>query len=55
MEVFLKRSGREYCDITLMLDGVAIHAHKAILAARCTYFESMFRSFMPESNTVTVG
>ncbi|WAR01585.1 LZTR1-like protein [Mya arenaria] len=53
MENFLKQSGREYCDITLVLDGTPIHAHKAILSARCTYFESMFRSFMPPTNTVT--
>jgi len=28
---------------------------QAVLAARCSYFEAMFRSFMPEDNTVTVG
>ncbi|XP_052802269.1 leucine-zipper-like transcriptional regulator 1 [Mya arenaria] len=55
MENFLKQSGREYCDITLVLDGTPIHAHKAILSARCTYFESMFRSFMPPTNTVTIA
>jgi len=54
MENFLKGAGLEFCDITLLLDDVIIPAHKAILAARCTYFESMFRSFMPETNTVTV-
>lgn len=54
MEAFLKSVGREFCDITLMLDGVPIPAHKAILAARCSYFEGMFRSFMPENNTVNV-
>ena len=55
MENYLKRTGPEFYDITLMLDDVAIPAHKAILAARCTYFESMFRSFMPENNIVTVS
>lgn len=55
MEAFLKSVGREFCDITLMLDGVPIPAHKAILAARCSYFEGMFRSFMPENNTVNVS
>ncbi|XP_026672159.1 leucine-zipper-like transcriptional regulator 1 isoform X2 [Ceratina calcarata] len=54
MEAFLKSVGKEFCDITLMLDGVPIPAHKAILAARCTYFEGMFRSFMPENNTVNI-
>lgn len=54
MEAFLKTVGREFCDITLILDGVPIPAHKAVLAARCGYFEGMFRSFMPENNTVNI-
>ncbi|XP_015122365.1 leucine-zipper-like transcriptional regulator 1 [Diachasma alloeum] len=54
MAIFLKSVGREFCDITLMLDGVPIPAHKAVLAARCSYFEGMFRSFMPENNTVNI-
>ncbi|CAK9800483.1 Leucine-zipper-like transcriptional regulator 1 [Anthophora quadrimaculata] len=54
MEAFLKSVGREFCDITLMLDGVPIPAHKAVLAARCSYFEGMFRSFMPENNEVDI-
>lgn len=55
MEDFLKVRGREFCDITLLLDSTPIPAHKAVLAARCTYFESMFRSFMPENNTVRIA
>ncbi|CAH1786003.1 unnamed protein product [Owenia fusiformis] len=57
LELFLKSPGisGDFCDITLMLDGVSIPAHKAILAARCSYFESMFRSFMPKDNTVTIA
>ncbi|XP_013788494.1 leucine-zipper-like transcriptional regulator 1 [Limulus polyphemus] len=55
MEAFLKGTGTEFCDITLMLDDQPIPAHKAILAARCSYFEAMFRSFMPENNTVTIA
>lgn len=43
MEAFLKHVGREFCDITLVLDGKSIPAHKAVLAARCSYFEAMFR------------
>ncbi|KAI5702743.1 hypothetical protein M8J75_003565 [Diaphorina citri] len=38
---------QELSDIELTLDGVTIPAHKAVLAARCAYFEAMFRSFMP--------
>ncbi|KAL5016503.1 hypothetical protein ScPMuIL_006092 [Solemya velum] len=55
LSMLMKVSGHEFCDITLMLDGVPIPAHKAILAARCSYFEAMFRSFMPESNTVAIA
>ncbi|KAK7794508.1 hypothetical protein R5R35_004725 [Gryllus longicercus] len=52
MESFLKAS--ELCDLTLMLDGQSIPAHKAILAARCSYFEALFRSFMPEDKVVQI-
>ncbi|XP_044740473.1 leucine-zipper-like transcriptional regulator 1 isoform X2 [Chrysoperla carnea] len=54
MAVFLKSAGKEFCDIILLLDGCAIPAHKSILAARCSYFEAMFRSFMPTDNTVRI-
>ena len=54
MELFLRSVGKEFCDVTLVLDGTKIPAHKATLAARCSYFEAMFRSFMPEDNIVNV-
>lgn len=52
---FLKNDGQAFCDITLLLGNEEIKAHKAILAARGTYFEAMFRSFMPKDNTVQVS
>lgn len=55
MELFLRSTGKDFCDIILLLDGHPIPAHKAILAARCSYFEAMFRSFMPDNNTVTIA
>ncbi|XP_045583758.1 leucine-zipper-like transcriptional regulator 1 isoform X1 [Procambarus clarkii] len=55
MEQFLKSVGQDFCDITLMLDGSPIRAHKAVLAARCSYFEAMFRSFMPENSMVQIA
>jgi hypothetical protein len=55
MEVFLNSIGKEFCDITLMVDDHPIPAHKAVLLARCSYFEAMFRSFMPENNVVNVS
>lgn len=54
LAIFLKTSGAEFCDINLILDGHVIPAHKSILSARCTYFQAMFRSFMPPDNTVNV-
>ncbi|OQR71723.1 leucine-zipper transcriptional regulator 1 [Tropilaelaps mercedesae] len=47
--------GGDFTDITLMLDGQPVRAHKCILAARCSYFEAMFRSFMPSNNVVNVA
>ncbi|XP_066280892.1 leucine-zipper-like transcriptional regulator 1 [Branchiostoma lanceolatum] len=56
IEWFLKSGiGQEFCDITLLLDGVPFPAHKSILAARSSYFEAMFRSFMPEDREVTIS
>ena len=55
LEAFLKREGGEFCDITLMLDETPIPAHKAILAARCNYFEAMFRWNDPENHIVRVS
>lgn len=54
LAAFLKTGGREFCDIQLLLDGQVVRAHKSILAARCTYFQAMFRSFMPPDNRVHV-
>lgn len=55
LAVFLKTGGRDFCDINLILDGKTIPAHKSILSARCTYFQAMFRSFMPPDNSVNVS
>ncbi|XP_044749089.1 leucine-zipper-like transcriptional regulator 1 [Coccinella septempunctata] len=54
MAMFLIATGKEFCDIDLILDNHVIPAHKSILAARCGYFEAMFRSFMPSDNTVRI-
>lgn len=54
LDFFQGARGQDFHDILLMVDGEPIGAHKAILAARCSYFEAMFRSFMPENNTVTI-
>lgn len=46
MAAFLKQ--KLFCDMTLALRDTDIPVHRAILAARCGYFEAMFRSFMPK-------
>lgn len=46
MAAFLKQ--KLFCDMTLTLHEADIPVHRAILAARCGYFEAMFRSFMPK-------
>ncbi|XP_078083009.1 leucine-zipper-like transcriptional regulator 1 isoform X1 [Mustelus asterias] len=55
MKSYLEGAGMEFCDITLLLDGHPRPAHKAILAARSSYFEAMFRSFMPEDGQVNIS
>lgn len=55
MALFLNVTGKEFCDIDLVLDSQNIPAHKTILAARCGYFEAMFRSFMPADGKVNVS
>ncbi|XP_043924248.1 leucine-zipper-like transcriptional regulator 1 isoform X2 [Protopterus annectens] len=55
MKAYLEGAGYEFCDIMLLLDGHPRPAHKAILAARSSYFEAMFRSFMPEDGQVNIS
>ncbi|XP_029475633.1 leucine-zipper-like transcriptional regulator 1 [Rhinatrema bivittatum] len=55
MKACLEGVGKKFCDITLLLDGHPRPAHKAILAARSSYFEAMFRSFMPEDGQVNIS
>lgn len=39
----------EFCDVTFLVEGQQVHAHRAILAKRCEHFAAMFRSGMRES------
>lgn len=39
----------EFSDVTFVVSGHRIHAHRAILAKRCEHFAAMFRSGMRES------
>lgn len=56
MAEFLRDSDLEFCDIILVLKNrPPLPAHKSILAARCSYFEGMFRSFAPPNNRINVS
>uniref|UniRef100_A0A8C4H583 Leucine zipper like post translational regulator 1 n=1 Tax=Dicentrarchus labrax TaxID=13489 RepID=A0A8C4H583_DICLA len=55
MKAYLEGGGLEFCNIILLLDGHPRPAHQAILAARSSYFEAMFRSFMPEDGQVNIS
>ena len=46
--------GGDFTDISLRVDDQVVLSHKAILAARCSYFEALFRSFMPENQEVEI-
>ena len=52
MRRFLVSGGDEFSDFRLTLDGTVIRTHRAVLAARSSYFEGMFRSFAPSDNQV---
>ncbi|XP_003745980.1 BTB/POZ domain-containing protein 9-like [Galendromus occidentalis] len=43
-------SDKDSSDITLVVEGEAIYAHKNILAASCDYFRALFRGGMMESD-----
>ena len=41
-----------FSDVCFLVEGKTVHAHKAILATRCEYFQAMFNSKMEECNKV---
>jgi len=52
MACFLKQN--LFCDVTLLLEDTCIPVHKAIIVARCGYFEALFRSFEPKEDKIQV-
>lgn len=46
---------REFSDVTLVLGTERLPGHKAVLAARSSYFEGMFRSFRPPTDSVNIS
>lgn len=55
MKDFLDQTGQKFCDISLLVDGELFSAHRAILAARCSYFRKMFQSSKPKNNAFSVS
>ena len=49
------REREELCDITIIVQGRAIKAHRAVLAASSQYFNAMFTAKMSERNQATVS
>ena len=41
-DLIIMLNNKEFSDITICIEGKEIHAHKAVLSARSTYFEAMF-------------
>ena len=55
LEAFLLGDmGRPFTDVILQVNSHSVPAHIPILATRCSYFEALFRSFMPESGRVDI-
>jgi N-acetylneuraminic acid mutarotase len=56
MKTFLlSDSGKPFADIILKVGKETILAHKPVLLARCSYFEALFRSFMPANLQVDIA
>ena len=58
LESFFKKDyGKEFADLFVKLNSNnhLILVHKVILAARCSYFEAFFRSFMPKDRRILVS
>ena len=49
------REQEELCDVTIVVEGRAIKAHRAVLAATSQYFNAMFTRKMSERNQAKVG
>lgn len=56
MRKFLESDyGHPFGDIFLCVHDHKLLAHKAVLVARCAYFQALFRSFMPQNYQVEIA
>lgn len=49
------REREELCDITIIVEGRPIKAHRAVLAASSQYFNAMFTAKMSERNQASAS
>lgn len=49
------RERDELCDVTIIVEGRSVKAHRAVLAASSQYFNAMFTRKMSERNQATVS
>lgn len=55
MEIFLTKTGKEFSDIKLQINQDITSAHKAILAARCSFFQGLFKWPASESSSTSTS
>ena len=53
-QFLLTESGHLFTDISLKVGQQSVFSHKVVLAARCSYFEALFRSFSPQNHEVDI-
>ena len=53
-ELLLTDAGRPFADLILQVGEKEVLAHKPVLIARCSYFEALCRSFMPQNHRVEI-
>ena len=53
-QLLLSDTGRPFTDVVLRVGDKCVLSHKAVLVARSSYFEALFRSFSPEDHSVEI-
>lgn len=53
-QLLLSDTGKLFTDVVLKVGDKRVLSHKAVLVARSSYFEALFRSFSPENHSVEI-